>query len=160
MWMIVQFNMNSANLGTSQVLSGLWAVNNSFTNGSFMIYRTGASTLSIQRVLGSTSVMFDNNVTVPDTTATGKNTILFYDNGTGNVQYSINGGALVDGPVSANSNYIVAARGVGVGGSIYLAANRCWQSPICTMSYWVGTTASAPTAATMQSLAAQMHALI
>ena len=160
MWVILQFNMWRANNNTGQILFEPWSSNSTYGNGSMTIQRgTGSNLLIARRVDGTDPYMFNNNIPC-DVTQTGKNTLLYYDNGTGNVQMSINGGALVAGNTSRNQDYVIGNGGVNIGGADNQPTNRNWNNPICTCAYWVGTTANCPSAATMQNYAAQMHALI
>ena len=160
-WVIAQFNLSSPNSGTGQIVAELWSSNSTFGAGSISIQRGTGSNMSVIRQIsgsGPNTTMF-NNINC-NTTQNGKNTLLFLDRGTGNVQYSINGGAMVDGPSSANSNYVVGDGGVNWGGAEGASNNRNLNSAICTMAYWVGTTANCPSSSTMQSISSRMHSLI
>jgi len=159
MWCILQFNLSAANTNNGQIVMELWSSDNAYGNGSMTVQRRTGANMGVARNVGGTFPWMFENI-VCDTTQYAKNTLLYIDRGTGNVQYSINGGALVDGPASSNSDYIVGNGGVNIGGADYQPNSRNLNCSLCTAAYWVGTAANCPTAATMQSLASQMHSLI
>jgi hypothetical protein len=159
-WCIIQFNLSAPNSNNGQIVMELWSSENTYGNGSLTIQRgTGSNLLISRRVDGTDPYMFNNNI-VCDTTQYAKNTLLYYDNGTGNVQMSINGSALVAGNTSRNQDYVIGNGGVNIGGADYQPNSRNLNCALCTAAYWVGSTANCPTAATLQSLASQMHSLI
>ena len=159
MWCILQFNLSAPNSNNGQIVMELWSSDNTYGNGSMTVQRRTGANMGVARNVGGTFPWMFENI-VCDTTQYAKNTLLYIDRGTGNVQYSINGGALVDGPASSNSDYIVGNGGVNIGGADYQPNSRNLNCALCTAAYWVGTTANCPTAATLQSLASQMHNLI
>jgi hypothetical protein len=152
-WAIAVFSGEAGRVPNNGYVFEWGSTVNGFTPGkSLQMIRNGANN----------TVFVRNNGTSADLQvaySTGnKNVILFCDRGPGtNVQYSVNGGALTNGPLSSNTGYqngCTAIGGPAVTASSYVAQQ--WNAPIATVAWWVGAPVDMPTNALLKQISDQL----
>jgi hypothetical protein len=128
------------------------AINNFVGGKSLQIIRNGANNTVFARCNGT-------SVDLQIAYSTGnKNVILYCDRGPGtNIQYSVNGGALTNGPLSFNTGYQNGC--FAVGGPIVTGTSfvpQQWNAPIATVAWWVGAPVDMPTNALLKQISDQL----